>query len=354
MGAVTGPLLVSRYAYNPQGKRTYYERRKVYKQAAPFEEKPLPYTAAFVEGPSSNLDNVEATGIGLRVSNAYTGGFTDQVAINRAYDKFVSQVHDNASLGMMMMERREAINTIVHRAGTIRLAWLALRTGNFRKFLKVLDVPPKRKHRGIVRVRSKQAAAYWLEYWFGWSPLLSDIYQAVTLLDSPYPSYRVKAVGGNRLTVTTGYQPYDALSLCIIQADVSVSNEMLYRAQQFGVINPATVAWELVPFSFLVDWFIPIGRYLQSYTDFVGLVLRNAFFTKVLKGKGEYYYPTIQAGGVLRSSATGIFVQRILGTPSFVPLWAIPGRLSVTRAATAVSLLVSLFIKDRKVPTSPL
>lgn len=350
MGVVTGPFRSEEEAFNPQGKMTFLRKRNKYKQALPREEKALPYKFVEIWGPSSNLDDLQASGDGLRAINAFNAGYTDQTAVNRAYEKFVEKIHSSAELAMMFAERREACDGIIQRVGTLRRAWLELRRGNFKKFLKTLDVPPKRKHRGLVRVRAKQASAYWLEYWFGWSPLVNGIYDAVSLLDSPYPSFRVVAVGGNRLTgKMSDWQPYDHLNLVRIQADVSVANEMLYRASQFGVVNPAVIAWELVPFSFLVDWFIPIGRYLQSYTDFVGLDLQNAFHTKFTKGTGSYWYPAQNTGyGRLRTSTKSVFVERIMGVPGFVPQWSLPGRLSVTRAATSIALLVSLFIKDRK------
>jgi hypothetical protein len=31
-----------------------------------------------------------------------------------------------------------------------------------------------------------------------------------------------------------------------------------------GFTNPLVVAWEVVPWSFVVDWFIPVGRYLEQ------------------------------------------------------------------------------------------
>lgn len=33
---------------------------------------------------------------------------------------------------------------------------------------------------------------------------------------------------------------------------------------RFGLLNPLEVIWELVPFSFVADWFLPIGDYLSA------------------------------------------------------------------------------------------
>lgn len=33
---------------------------------------------------------------------------------------------------------------------------------------------------------------------------------------------------------------------------------------RFGLLNPLEVIWELVPLSFVADWFLPIGDYLSA------------------------------------------------------------------------------------------
>lgn len=40
---------------------------------------------------------------------------------------------------------------------------------------------------------------------------------------------------------------------------------------RLGFLNPAALAWELVPYSFVVDWFINVGEVLQNLDAFVGV-----------------------------------------------------------------------------------
>jgi hypothetical protein len=42
------------------------------------------------------------------------------------------------------------------------------------------------------------------------------------------------------------------------------SEERISVAATLGLLNPENVAWELLPWSFVVDWFIPIGQYLDA------------------------------------------------------------------------------------------
>lgn len=356
MGAVTGPFYIAENAYTNNVRTTMIMRYR-YRQGKPFEDKPLTYHACFVRGRlvGPNPIDVYITGSGRVAYNCSQGFWPAEMnqVYNKAYSKFVSKMHDTVSAGVFAAERKEAASAIVNRVLTLRKAWLALRTGNFKKFLKTLDVPPKKAHRDLVRTRARQASGYWLEYWFGWSPMLQDIFAAVELLDSEYPSGVIRAVSGGRVSQSgSTYQPYEGKILCAIQADVQLINPMLYRANQFGVLNPAVIAWELVPFSFLVDWFLPVGNYLASFSDFAGLELRNGFHTKVFKGKGSYCYPMQNRGGITQTVADGFAMQRLIGIPAPKVVFALPERLSVTRAATAISLLVSLFIKPAGIPRS--
>lgn len=349
MGTIVGPIYHALNGFNPQGSQTYKERRKAYKQIPRDSNKPLPYKALFIRSTYLKWPDYDvamsAPGSSRLATNSYNAGISDfNNASNKAYEKFISRMHKNVSLGMALAERREAVSMIVKRCNDIADAYRALRRGDFKKFLARLDVPPKKRHRGLVQVRSKQVSALWLEYWFGWSPFVNDIYTGIQLLDSPYPSSRVIGVGVDHLTQTTGYQRCDMTAIVKCGAYVSVDNEMLYRANQFGVVNPALVAWELVPFSFLVDWFVPVGNYLRSYTDFVGLSIRDPYTTYFLKGNGGYH----NYWGELYASADATYVERVLGLPGPVITLNLPNGLSVTRGATAISLVISLFLNDRK------
>jgi len=37
-----------------------------------------------------------------------------------------------------------------------------------------------------------------------------------------------------------------------------------------GITNPLLIGWELVPFSFVVDWFLPVGNWLESVDAMLG------------------------------------------------------------------------------------
>lgn len=356
MGAVTGPFDKTLTWYYPDGTPQSRDIQVKYKQEKPFEAKPLPYMRRVIRTQALYNSNVRAQ-LGC---DAYlepsASSWVRLRAQNACYERFVNKIHGTAELGLLTAERREAANLIVQRVTTLRQGWRALRLGRFKEFLHLMRVrTPLKKHRGMVRNRSKQASALWLEYWFGWSPLLSDVYTAITLIDSPYPDFKVFASArardpGEPERINPYGGTYNELREhefgFRMQADVSISNPMLYRASQFGIVNPATILWELVPFSFLVDWFIPVGNYLRSYSDFVGLELKNAFTTERVTSKN--YCTAVVAYNPVRTtrfSGECFYLSRTVGIPRPVVVPAEFKGLSVTRGATAVSLLIALFVK---------
>jgi hypothetical protein len=41
-------------------------------------------------------------------------------------------------------------------------------------------------------------------------------------------------------------------------------SDVLDTQRTLGLYDPAGLAWELLPFSFVADWFVPIGNYLEN------------------------------------------------------------------------------------------
>jgi len=141
---------------------------------------------------------------------------------------------------------------------------------------------------------------------------------------------------------TVAYMPIQRVQLI---ADIVIEDPNVFRLNQLGFVNPAVIAWELVPFSFVVDWFSNVGMVLSSYTDFVGMSLQNACTTSYAEYHDNFYYkghdPNNWFGRIIApySERKAVTVRRSQGItmPNLVlrpPKWP-----SVVRGATAISLL---------------
>ncbi len=61
--------------------------------------------------------------------------------------------------------------------------------------------------------------------------------------------------------------------------EVTISNPNLYLANNLGLANPAIVVWELIPFSFVVDWFVTVGQFLENGSAWLGLTVTKPYTT---------------------------------------------------------------------------
>lgn len=179
-------------------------------------------------------------------------------------------------------ERGQTARLVASSATKFARGLSQLRKGNIEGFAESLGFAysKKRKFKGIQEA--------WLETQYGWKPLLSDVHGIAKDLfekDKASPNrYRVTVRGSandasikqlvNQVHSIGGDMRYDATqtlnrgSRC--RLDYYQSNPMLGTLSSMGLTNPAELAWELLPWSFVADWFLPIGNYLSSWDADLG------------------------------------------------------------------------------------
>lgn len=123
---------------------------------------------------------------------------------------------------------------------------------------------------------SKGLAKNWLEYKYGWMPVLQDIHGAAKSLADmrykPRTNYFVASARGKEVWGRSGMQGsinYRAKVWCRVR----VNSPSATLGNKLGLLNPLTIAWELIPFSFVADWFVNIGDCIAEATAFTGLTV---------------------------------------------------------------------------------
>lgn len=128
-----------------------------------------------------------------------------------------------------------------------------------------------------VRARKiRTASSKWLEWTYGWKPLASSIYgsyeQLIGASHTKHVRARMKMVDERR---TLQGSPWSAAInddissycsyRCLIDCEFGLNENVLQDLARFTSLNPVSIAWELMPYSFVVDWVIDIGGYLRDY-----------------------------------------------------------------------------------------
>lgn len=216
--------------------------------------------------------------------------------------------------------------------------------GDHRRYLE--NRVPKREH------MSKFAASSWLELQYGWVPLLSDVYGSAEyvakLLHDSSVDLVVKATGKSSKTDT--YSRSSEKSTAKAKATVKhivhlrVSDPVIRNSAALGLTNPLNVVWELVPFSFVVDWFIPIGAAINSISALHGYEVVNSCTSRQLEEVKEFI--SVNPDMPCSASSTVRWFERKLGVtpPIYLPRIDLSRLVSWKRAATALSLLKVVFL----------
>lgn len=133
-----------------------------------------------------------------------------------------------------------------------------------------------RSSRGKVFGGLKYPAHLWLTYTYGIRPLLGSIYgaasEAQNLVRKEMDHFKVRASqttssprvmlytysGGYSIPLTTSgtYKRSVTIGASVFNRD--------YDLNRWTSLNPVSIAWELMPYSFVVDWFVDVGGYLRN------------------------------------------------------------------------------------------
>lgn len=203
----------------------------------------------------------------------------------------------------------------------------------------------------------------WLEYWLGWAPAIGDIYNALDILQREFPMSHISTTVAyqREWETSSGTSPSSSFyykrhgtgtGSLGCYADVKVHNYNLFILDQMGLINPALTAFQIIPLSFILNWFINVEQVLGALTDFAGLSLtqtgsavretravRQVGTRREVNSEGGYTYTSLNGG------ANGVTCRRDPGPITAPKLGLKFDRLALTQAATSVSLLVNALSK---------
>lgn len=342
-----GTTLVQRN--DGQGNYTLWDSKHRYRQQKPFNLN-LPYHHYI----GKTRFSIVGDGLGSQSWGAdvypptWSPNYTETA--NRSYEKLRGSLYSSAGLGVNFVEFGQASSMISSAASTLMVAARHVRRGNFVSAMHTL----KMKYLPARVSSSKSFASNWLEFHFGWVPLVHDIYDACDVVNNPVKSFHFEKGKASRVEDTSAIL-WDYYAWTIhtrVLARISsvqgarvkaITNAGLHSLEQFGLLNPASLAWEVVPFSFVVDWFVNVGDFLRSFSDFAGMSLDSTFHTDTVKAQAVGWYVHKAPYHVYAPRSWGIDyvetsrVTSLSGVDLEVKKLKLP---SLSRAATAVSLVV--------------
>ena len=278
-----------------------------------------------------------------------------KASFNKAYKDWVEALKPaQAELLAALAERASSMEMIAKRARQLASAASQLRSGNAGAALITLGFNSGDSKK-LPRPGKKQFADTWLEYKFGWAPLAQDIRNAIKALNEPFPGFRVVGRGTVKgdfkdHVVAPGISVYDVFcdvkSSHKIFARLRATNPNIALANSLGLLNPAFAAWEVIPYSFVVDYFVNVGEWLNGFTDQYGLELTDTSWNWLCRANSkeslEFGTPPLPpSGGKAEWEGRRFELHRDTGTiPRPFLIVRPPWRVSPSRASTSIALLL--------------
>lgn len=338
------------FVQNLKGKARYHGTEPAYRSRVCSKDGVFPYNAEYL--------------FDVHVGGAISGSTRDGLT-NRCREKFLSEISDSAELGTALAEIGDSYSMIARRAISLRRAFNALRRFDLPRVAKELALPKDVQRNAERRVSKKHlASSNWLEYWLGWAPMVGDMQNAAAVISQEIPNRRIKVAVFDTGSRSYGFlsgnppQPFyygkaKAKMMVGHYATVRLVNPNLYLANQLGLLNPLSTALDVIPFSFIAGWFGNFSQMLGACTDGFGLEFTDSGNFFLLSGSGSLMHYGRESSEAAELSLMKVkfqgmqFERKPGGIPAPKLRIALPDRLSITRAATSVSLLAELFLKPR-------
>lgn len=109
-----------------------------------------------------------------------------------------------------------------------------------------------------------------LEFQYGWRPLINDMHDGAEWLAAKFlaPKTQRYVVRGQKYVeletdMATGIAWKEGTGLARAQIIAYLTEDPKGKID-LNLVTPAQIAWELMPWSFVIDWALPIGTWLRS------------------------------------------------------------------------------------------
>lgn len=247
-------------------------------------------------------------------------------AVSRSREKFLKEVQNaSANILLALVERREILETVM---ALTKEAYKKLR--EYKKLIDrfnrlTSDLARKRflekyltgfSGRGLSKSKDK-AADLWLFYSYAIMPLILEIEQMVNHIKKIEPRAvhgRARKSFSTTIKVTDTYYRGERKHVGYVSSHVrgyvTIVDPYKKLLSEFGFTNLATIIWERITYSFVIDWFINIGSWLASLTALDGVIVTDYNETVTIKnGMSVSNFQSINSGGWL--------IQSTLVNPEF-------------------------------------
>lgn len=275
-----------------------------------------------------------------------TSLYSDTLGTTRSLKGVLGKYRNHDFSGAVFLgELPESVKMITGNLGAVLFAYRDVKRGKFGKAVKRLkDANGGRSFRV-----DKNASSNWLSLRYGWIPLCSDAYAAADayrkISSGRMTQTRIRSKNKQKAGAPSGAYSCAVQDTILLNQTILVTDITMPAWDSLGFGNPASLAWELLPGSFILDWVYDVGSYLDLQFSLPEGIGYKYIQTKMQVQKIRA--PIKHAGHRIRYSEgngrTNISIVRTVNAAPIVP----PPRLknpfngSMARVGDMIALAIS-------------
>ena len=281
------------------------------------------------------------------------------LSVSKAMAAFDAAKSDSATWANNALEAEATANSIGSACDKLMGFGKALDRGAPAPYLaKLLGISGSRSKWGKAKAAFKTFGDAWLSWHFGWSPMADDIGTAMNRINEPsgfsrkirgrasaaFETHDIYHVGPDAFGISSLSSDHShRVYHCNVQAVVTLDSPIIGSLNALGFVNPLSVAWEAVPYSFVVDWFSNVGQFLGQSTMMTGYTAVAREFCVYQVAERDAFSvtsgPHANTDFDYNGASSSCYVDRLPALPG-VPLAFKPFKgFSASRGATAAALL---------------
>lgn len=290
--------------------------------------------------------------------------------INSSLNRLMEKVRGHSfNLSTFLGESKESISMIHENVLTLTAAFKDFKHGKFQTAYKRLvtgreRVLKRRVFTGslaqrVKRLRpirdwklfySKDVNSRFLMFEYGWFPLLADINELIKSIDADRERVRKKIFkikssfrrqkNGIVWAASGVFGQYRKSERSIRYTCRYSLRGYEHALEEFDFYDLVGTAYQLTTLSFVLDWFLPIGDYLEALSS--AQILNQLNTTSTTRNYDEvsgYVYPNSLRRGGSSYRETRVTYARSKGVAAQLPSWRNPLNGTFKRVADAISLM---------------
>lgn len=221
----------------------------------------------------SSCKDPDSTTLGFNFS-APDDGSVSNLALNKLGNKIRGTSMD---LGNFLATGKQAYDQTISTVAAFGGALANLKRGNLAGALQNLGMIPGQRSLKHMhgKLKSGDISGTWLAMQYGWLPTLQDVYDLWNSFAGMQAAHRStrfsasKKMGSEHYIMSGGPYGYRQYEKYVRKINyVYYVTETVSQARSLGLYDPVGILWEVLPYSFVIDWFIPISTYLDNLSIF--------------------------------------------------------------------------------------